>query len=114
LLAGCVAGTTNTAATAIIPGVLAAADVFVYPGSGATCDTQELKLAQEKAQEKAAAAAAAAAAAVGANGTAAPAAAAGTAEQQVKQEQAAAGDTDTSQMVSAATPCSNLQLLGQL
>jgi hypothetical protein len=112
----------NTVATAITPGVLAAADVFVYPGSGATCDTQELKLAQEKAQEKAklaqekaaaTAAAAAAAAAGGANGTA-PAGAAGAGEQQVKQEQAAAGDTDTSHMVSAASACSNLQLLGQL
>lgn len=81
-----------------------AADVFVYPGSGATCDTQDLKLAQEKAQqaqekaeEKAAAAAAAAAAAGGANGTGP--AAAGPGGQQVKQEEDAVGDAATSHMV---------------
>ncbi|WIA10571.1 hypothetical protein OEZ85_010758 [Tetradesmus obliquus] len=79
-------------------------DVFVYPGSGATCDTQDLKLAQEKAQqaqekaeEKAAAAAAAAAAAGGANGTGP--AAAGPGGQQVKQEEDAVGDAATSHMV---------------
>jgi hypothetical protein len=79
-----------------------AADVFVYPGSGATCDTQELKLAQEKAQhaqEKAAAAAPATAA----NGTGP--AAAGAGEQQVKQEQPAAGDADTRHMVGGAMRC---------
>jgi hypothetical protein len=74
-----------------------AADVFVYPGSGATCDTQELKLAQEKAQQ--AQEKAAAAAAGGANGTGP--AAAGADVQQVKQEQPAAGDPDTSHMVRA-------------
>ncbi|KAF6259471.1 Arginase/deacetylase [Scenedesmus sp. NREL 46B-D3] len=74
-------------------------DVFVYPGSGATCDTQELKVAQEKGQlvQEKAATAAAAAAPVGnrANGIVP----AGAGEQQVKQEQPAAGDTDTSHMV---------------
>jgi hypothetical protein len=73
------------------------AEVFVYPGSGATCDTQELKKKLTAEQQQTTTAAAAGAAANAANGPATTAAC-----DEVKVEPAApvAPDEDTSHMVS--------------
>jgi len=70
------------------------AEVFVYPGSGATCDTQELKKKLTAEQQQTTTAAAAGAAANG------PAATAACDEVKVEAAALVAPDEDTSHRVS--------------